>query len=180
MRALPHSQNRGIMSPRVFDMSSENEINTAFCPQKSLLCCVIVGVYSYIAEGTSCRLVIPLVRLRRMHAPSIQNYIKGRLGSAWSLQTQIRVFARLVTLKTFCCSKNNSLTGQMKIFDLFLQARWQSWYHTAYHFCIILHTYLLEECAVNVERKCQLTLLMVLLSLTIQCCPETLPADGIT
>lgn len=33
MLALPHSQNGGIMYPRVFDMPTENEINTVFCPE---------------------------------------------------------------------------------------------------------------------------------------------------
>lgn len=39
MLALPHSENRGITYLRVFDMSSENEINTVFCPKQLTLLC---------------------------------------------------------------------------------------------------------------------------------------------
>lgn len=68
------------------------------------------------SKGTGYRLVTPLRSLMRLYTLCIQNcFIKGRLGSAWSLQMLMYVTGNCKTGNTvFHCSKNNNLTDQMK------------------------------------------------------------------
>lgn len=78
---------------------------------------LVVSVYLMFlnSKRTGGRLVTPL-SLMRLNALCIQNYfIKGRLGSAWSLQMQMYATGNCKTGNTiFYCSKNNNLTDQMK------------------------------------------------------------------